>query len=77
METRIRHGIKLFKRVCVVCKDVDFWVPRSSPQKFCSEGCRVDAEQGGKHKPSTVWPYARKKRKVDYVLKEDDYEELD
>lgn len=72
MEVRVRHGIKLYRRVCPVCKLVDFWVPRSSPQKFCSVECRDGA--GGKKWSAT---YIRKKRNVDYLLTEDDYEEID
>lgn len=74
MEYVVRHGIKLYKRKCPACKDAILWVPRSSPQRFCSEECRTDME-GRKRK--SIWPYARKKRKVAYELTEDDYDEQD
>lgn len=54
------------------CKDVSFWVPRSSPQKFCSEDCRIEIEKK-RRKPKAPWPYARKKRKVEYDLTKEDY----
>lgn len=71
MEYIVRHGIKLFKRKCLACKDAILWVPRSSPQRFCSEECRIDTEG---HKRKGIWPYARKKRKVAYQLIDEDYD---
>lgn len=39
MDTRVRHGITLFRRKCKYCSLGVFWVPKSSPQVFCSRTC--------------------------------------
>lgn len=71
-ECVIRHGIKLLKRKCkgIRCINV-FWVPRSSPQKFCCKDCMEIAEEK-RYRPR--YRKFRSKRHVNYELKEDDYE---
>jgi hypothetical protein len=41
METRVRYGITLYKRKCGYCSLGVFWVPKASPQKFCSSECQT------------------------------------
>lgn len=71
MTYRVVYGIKLFRRVCPVCRSQvsAFWVPKSSPQKYCSLDCEKDAE--GRFK--VTYRNRKAKRVVAYDLTEDDY----
>ena len=67
---KVRHGIKLVERRCQACGENVFWVPKSSPQKCCSEFCR-HFEEGRKYRPV----YIRYRRKKIYELTKEDFED--
>lgn len=74
MEQKVRHGIKLEKRKCPICNRNYFWVPQSSPQKFCSLECEaIDNNFSELRRPRARYRWSHK-RKFFYKLKEEDYE---
>lgn len=70
METRLRYGFTLYERKCNYCKNNTFWVPRSSPQKYCCQDCLVYGEGLTRR---GVFLIDKKGRKIRRVL-EADYE---